>query len=164
MQSRVRPSGHPLHPMLIAFTLGLFSTAGIFDLLHLLDRQGPWAYLAFYLIGAGLIAGLIAASVGIMDWLNIPAGTHAKQSGLIAALSNSAILVIFVLSWLMRHEIPAAPEGLALVLSFSGLIMALVGGWLGSDLALRVSVGIESDSALSASVSLTQITATGAGR
>src|SRR5690606_7900734 len=110
MNSRIRVLGHPLHPMLIVFPLGLLGTAVIFDVLHILDRQGPWAYLSFYLIGAGLVGGLIAASVGLLDWLEIPGGTRAKQVGLMHALSNSTVMVVFFFSWLMRRELPAAPE------------------------------------------------------
>lgn len=164
MNSRIRVLGHPLHPMLIVFPLGLLGTAVIFDVLHILDRQGPWAYLSFYLIGAGLVGGLIAASVGLLDWLEIPGGTRAKQVGLMHALSNSTVMVVFFFSWLMRRELPAAPELFALVLSFIGLAMSLVGGWLGGELVFRLSVGVEPNAHLNAPSSLTHSSVpTGAG-
>lgn len=155
MKSRVRVLGHPLHPMLIVFPLGLLGTAVIFDLLHIIDRQGPWAFLSFYLIGAGLIGGLIAASVGLMDWLEIPGGTRAKQIGLMHAISNSMVMVVFFFSWLLRREVPAAPETFALVLSLIGLVMSLTGGWLGGELVFRLSVGVEPNAHLNAPSSLT---------
>jgi len=156
MKSRVRLLGHPLHPMLIVFPLGLLGTAVIFDVLHIIDRQGPWAFLSFYLIGAGLIGGMVAASVGLMDWLEIPGGTRAKQIGLMHAISNSMVMVLFFFSWLLRREVPAAPEMFALVLSVIGLAMSLVGGWLGGELVFRLSVGVEPNAHLNAPSSLTQ--------
>ena len=138
MKSRARILGHPLHPMLIVFPLGLLGTAVIFDVLHILDRQGPWAFLSFYLIGAGLIGGLIAASVGLMH-----------------AISNSMVMVLFLFSWLLRRDVPAAPELFPLVLSFIGLAMSLVGGWLGGELVFRLAVGVETNAHLNAPSSLT---------
>jgi uncharacterized membrane protein len=35
MNSRVKLLGHPLHPMLVVYPLGLLSTAVIFDLLSM---------------------------------------------------------------------------------------------------------------------------------
>ena len=133
----------------------MLGTAVIFDLLHIIDRQGPWAFLSFYLIGAGLIGGLIAASVGLMDWLEIPGGTRAKQVGLMHALSNSMVMVVFFFSWLLRREVPAMPETFALVLSLIGLVMSLVGGGLGGEMVYRLSVGVEPNANLNAPSSLT---------
>jgi uncharacterized membrane protein len=36
MESRVKLFGHPVHPMLIVFPLGLLATAVVFDLLYLI--------------------------------------------------------------------------------------------------------------------------------
>ena len=40
MEARAKAFGHPIHQMLVVFPLGLFSTAVIFDVIHLI-RGGP---------------------------------------------------------------------------------------------------------------------------
>src|SRR5258708_33252790 len=82
MESKVKSMGHPMHPMLVNFPLGLLVTAAIFDIVHLFTGNGYWSEIAFWMIAAGLIGGLIAAAVGIIDWFAIPAGTRAKRGGL----------------------------------------------------------------------------------
>src|SRR5258708_21248413 len=82
MESKVKSMGHPMHPMLVNFPLGLLVTAAIFDIVHLITGNGYWSEIAFWMIAAGLIGGLIAAAVGIIDWFAIPAGQLAQQVGL----------------------------------------------------------------------------------
>ncbi len=38
MESRVKLFGHPIHPMLIPFPLGLFTTSVFFDVVYLCSR------------------------------------------------------------------------------------------------------------------------------
>jgi uncharacterized membrane protein len=143
MESKVKLFGHPIHPMLIVFPLGLLATSFIFDIIYLANHTGQWAISAFYLIGAGVIGGLIAAVFGFLDWLGIPNNTRAKSIGLIHGLGNVVIVVLFIISWLMRRDAPEAPESTALVLSFIGILIALVTGWLGGELVDRLGVGVD---------------------
>ena len=76
MESRFKLSGHPDHPMLIVFPLGLLATAAIFDAIWLSTRNPQWTTVSFYLIGAGIVGGLLAAVPGLIDFLAIPAGTR----------------------------------------------------------------------------------------
>ena len=62
MESKAKLLGHPIHPMLIPFPLGVLGMAVLFDLIALI--KGDWDSLArgaFYMIAAGVIAGLLAA-------------------------------------------------------------------------------------------------------
>jgi len=72
MESKVKFAGHPVHPMLIVFPLGLLSTAVIFDILYLFSNKAQWTEVAYYMIGAGVIGGLFAAIFGWLDWSAIP--------------------------------------------------------------------------------------------
>src|SRR5437764_15366869 len=78
MESKAKLLGHPVHPMLIVFPLGLLATAVIFDVIALATGNGAWSGIAYYLIPAGLIGGLVAAVFGLIDWLAIPYNTRAK--------------------------------------------------------------------------------------
>ena len=79
MESKVKSMGHPLHPMMVNFPLGLLITAAIFDIVRLVTNNGYWSEIAFWMITAGVIGGLLAAAIGTIDWLAIPAGTRAKK-------------------------------------------------------------------------------------
>ncbi len=60
MESRAKLFGHPIHPMLIPFPLGLLATSLAFDLVRLLAGGEPWAEVAYWMIAAGIIGGLLA--------------------------------------------------------------------------------------------------------
>jgi uncharacterized membrane protein len=82
MESRAKLFGHPIHPMLIPFPLGLLTTSVVFDVVHLLSGDGKWSEISFWMIAAGVIGGLAAAVFGLIDWLAIPSGTRAKAVGM----------------------------------------------------------------------------------
>jgi uncharacterized membrane protein len=48
VESRAKLLGHPVHPMLIVFPLGLLATAVIFDIIGLATRDGTWSGMAYY--------------------------------------------------------------------------------------------------------------------
>jgi uncharacterized membrane protein len=156
MESRVKLFGHPIHPMLIVFPLGLLGTAVIFDIIYLASHNSVWAQAAFYMIVAGCLGGLFAAVPGALDWWAIPRGTRAERIGLWHGVGNVLVVVLFFASWTLRRDNPAAPSGMALVFSFFGLGLALVTGWLGGELVDRLGVGVDEGANLDAPSSLTR--------
>jgi uncharacterized membrane protein len=154
MESRAKLLGHAIHPMLIVFPLGLLATAVIFDCIALATAEGAWSDMAFYLIAAGVIGGLAAAVFGLIDWLAIPSGTRAKAIGLWHGAGNVVVVLLFIASWFLRRGTPNAPGTLALALSFAGVALALVTGWLGGELVERLGVGVDDGAHLDAPSSL----------
>jgi uncharacterized membrane protein len=53
MESKVKTFGHPIHPMLIVFPLGLLATSLIFDIIHWITGNGFFSVVAFWMITAG---------------------------------------------------------------------------------------------------------------
>src|ERR671911_2912658 len=102
MESRAKLFGHPIHQMLIVFPLGLLAMAVVFDLLAIALADGYWSEIAYWMIAAGVVTGLIAAPFGTIDWLAIPPGTRAKQIGAVHGIGNVLIVLLFAVSWLMR--------------------------------------------------------------
>jgi uncharacterized membrane protein len=155
MESRVKLLGHPVHPMLIVFPLGLLATAVAFDIVALVQSDHTWYHISFWMIAAGIIGGLLAAVFGLVDWLAIPNNTRAKRIGMLHGGSNLIVVLLFIASWWMRRstdgEIPSTP---ALVLSFIAVALALVGGWLGGELVDRLGVGVDNGAHLNAPSSL----------
>ena len=154
MESRAKLLGHPIHQMLIPFPLGLLSTSVVFDIIHLLTGNNTFAEVAYWMIVAGLISGLVAAPFGTIDWLAIPSGTRAKSVGLWHGGGNLVVLVLFGVSWFLRRDAPEVPGGLAFVLSLIGVALATVTGWLGGELVDRLAVGVDRGAHLDAPSSL----------
>ena len=143
MESRAKILGHPAHQMLIVFPLGLLATAVIFDFIFLAGGGETMAVVAYWMIVAGIIGGLIAVPFGWIDWFAIPRGTRAKSVGLWHGAGNIVVLVLFALSLWLRSEVPERPEALAFVLSFGGAGLALLTGWMGGELVDRLGIGID---------------------
>jgi uncharacterized membrane protein len=143
MESRAKLLGHPIHQMLIVFPLGLLAMAIIFDVLAMVLGNGYWSELAFFIIASVVVRGLLAAPFGAIDWWAIPSGTRAKRVGALHGIGNVVVVLLFGLSWLMRSDRPAAPETIALLLSFVGGVLALGTGWLGGELVDRLAIGVD---------------------
>jgi uncharacterized membrane protein len=156
MESRAKLLGHPIHQMLIVFPLGLLATAILFDLLAIALSEGYWSELAYWMIAAGVVTGLLAAPFGTIDWLTIPSGTRAKRIGAIHGAGNVVVVLLFGVSWLLRGGAPSTPSSLALTLSFAGGGLALVTGWLGGELVDRLGVGVDDGAHVDAPSSLTR--------
>ena len=154
MESRAKFLGHPIHQMLIVFPLGLLAMALIFDVFNLATGNGYWSEVAFWMIAAGVVTGLIAAPFGTIDWLAIPSGTRAKRVGALHGLGNVVVVLLYALSWVLRRDDPRSPEALALALAFLGGGLALVTGWLGGELVDRLSVGVDDGAHVDAPSSL----------
>jgi uncharacterized membrane protein len=154
MESRAKLFGHPIHQMLIVFPLGLLATALVFDAVGLMTGVGFWSELAYWMIAAGIVSGLVAAPFGLIDWLAIPGGTRAKRVGAIHGAGNVAVLFLYLVSWLARTGNPAAPELPALALAFLGGGVAMVTGWLGGELVDRLAVGVDDGANVNAPSSL----------
>jgi uncharacterized membrane protein len=154
MESKAKIAGHPVHPILIVFPLGLLATAAIFDVITLSTTDGKWSMMAWYMIAAGIIGGLLAAVFGLIDWIAIPANTRAKAIGLWHGGLNVLVVLLFAVSWILRRPEPASPTGLALALSFGAVVIALVAGWFGGELVDRLGVGVDDGAHLNASSSL----------
>lgn len=96
------------------------------------------------MIPAGLLAGVVAAVSGWIDWFAIPVYTRAKRVGLLHGAGNVLVLILFGLSWLWRsHEPGYQPTTLALIGSGLAFLLAALTGWLGGELVDRPGVGVD---------------------
>lgn len=157
MESRVKLFGHPVHPMLIVFPLGLLATAVIFDILYLIFGNRLLPTASYYMIAAGVLGGLLAAIFGFIDWLALPNGSRAKNIGLWHAIGNVTIVALFAVSWFLRGDnVDFIPDSLALILSFAGAALALITAWIGGELVYRLGVGVDPGANVNAPNSITE--------
>src|SRR5207247_10116406 len=104
MKSKATLLGHPIHPMLIVFPLGLLPVASIFDIIYLSTHNGHWADVSYWLIAAGIIGALIEALFGFVDWLGIPDGIRVKSIVLADGVVNFTVVLLVSLVWLVGRR------------------------------------------------------------
>ena len=155
MESRAKFLGHPIHQQLIVFPLGLLGMAVIFDLISFWTDNPLWTQAAFYMIGAGIVTGLLAAVFGLADWLAIPRNTRAKRIGAVHGIGNVIVVLLFAVSFYFRWQDTAGvPVPLGYACSFIGFGIALFTGWLGGELVNRLGVGVDEGAHVNAPSSL----------
>jgi uncharacterized membrane protein len=155
MESRLKLLGHPVHPMLIVFPLGLLSTAVLFDVLYIVTDNVDLSTFSFWALAAGLVGGLAAAAFGLIDWLGIPKGTRARRVGAAHGVGNVIVVALFSGSFLLRLDESAyLPDILPAIFGILGAGLALVTAWLGGELVYRLRVAVDDDADLDASNSL----------
>jgi uncharacterized membrane protein len=161
MESRAKILGHPVHPMLIVLPLGLFIAAVIFDAVYMWNGATMFATTAYWNIAGGILAGLLAAVFGLIDWLAIPAGTRAKRIGLLHGVSNVIVVALFALAWWLRgSSVDYTPATGVFVIELLAIMLGAVAGWLGGELVDRLGVGVDTGANLNAPSSLSRQHAT----
>ncbi len=138
-------AGHPIHPILVPFPIAFLIGALGADFGYLVSGDFFWARASLWLVGIGLLSGVLAALPGLIDYFTIRRA-RKHRAGWIHFLGNVAVLIFAFISLLLRWPDPAAavwPWGLGL----SVLIAALLGitGWYGGELSYRYRIGVFGD-------------------
>jgi uncharacterized membrane protein len=155
MESKAKLAGHPIHQMLIVFPLGLLAASLGFDAGYFVTNNPEFTTVAFWLIAAGIIGGLLAAVFGAIDWWAIPRKTRAKAIGLWHGLGNVVVVALFAITWWLRYSTAGyIPSGGAILASCLAVLLALITGWLGGELVDRLGVGVDDGANLNAPNSL----------
>lgn len=147
MASRASIGGHPIHPMLIPFPIGLLVFSVIADLIYLWRGNPVWEnYIAFYTLLGGIIGAAAAAVFGLIDWASLTDPAAVKIANWHARV-NIIGLVIFILSFYLRTAsgatwITSLPS-LPILLSLVGVIGLGIAGWLGGELVFKHGVAVD---------------------
>ena len=139
-----KPLGHPSHPMFVHFPTALFPTSLLFDLLSWFIAQPELVKAAFYNIAIGLAAGLVAVLTGFVDYLGMVSGSRKHRVTTWHMLANMSLMLVFALSLGLRvANLDAARTPLPLVvLSLFGLVLLIVGNYLGAELVYRMGMRV----------------------
>lgn len=141
-ESTAAIGGHPLHPAVIPFPIAFLTGTLVTDIVYWLTAEAFWAEASFWLIVAGLVMGLLAAVLGLVDFLTIERA-RAYKVGWIHAIGNVVVMALAAVSLVLRLDDAAAavlPWGL--ILSAGTALLLLVTGWSGGELAYRHKVGV----------------------
>jgi uncharacterized membrane protein len=140
--SRAAIGGHPIHPMLIPFPIAFLVGAFAADLAFAATADPFWARGAVWLLAAGLVTGAAAAVFGLIDFLAIPRA-RAFAAAWVHLLGNGAALLVVLWNLVGRWADPVAgADGGAMTLSGLVVLILLVTGWMGGELAYRYRIGV----------------------
>jgi uncharacterized membrane protein len=134
--------GHPLHPALIPFPIAFLVGALATDVAFASTRDPFWARVSLWLLGAGVITGLAAAVLGLIDFVAIRK-VRSTAAGWVHFLGNVAAVGLALANWLMRTgdvEKRLLPWGVTLSALTTALL--IVTGWLGGELSYRHGIGM----------------------
>ena len=140
--STVAIAGHPLHPLSVIFPIAFLAGALGTDFGYWLTHDPFWARASLWLIGSGLVGGLVAALIGMSDFVRIER-VRKRTAGWAHMILNVTLLVLTVVNFGLRLRNPAGailPVGLILSLIVGTLTS--VSGWFGAELSYRHKIGV----------------------
>ena len=138
-------AGHPIHAMLVQFPITFFISAFVCDLVFWSNPTSGWATASVWLIGAGVLMGLLAAVAGATDVAGDRQIRETRDVWLHAGGNVLAVVIeLFNLSIRLRGGATAIiPTGLILSLLVAAILVFT--GWKGGALVYRHRVGVADD-------------------
>ncbi|WP_036480070.1 DUF2231 domain-containing protein [Myxosarcina sp. GI1] len=134
--------GHPIHPILVIFPVAFLSGAAGSDIGYWLTKDFFWARASLWLIGLGGLAGVLAALIGMVDFIRVKK-VRRRTAGWAHMFINVAVLVLTFVNFGLRLGDPQTtiiPVGIILSLVIATLLS--VGGWYGGELSFRHKIGV----------------------
>ncbi len=140
--STVAIAGHPLHPLSVIFPIAFLAGALGSDVGYWLTHDPFWARASLWLVGAGLAGGVVAAIIGMSDFLRIER-VRKRTAGWAHMIINITLLVLTVVNLILRLNDPVKailPWGL-IISTIVGTLTS-VSGWYGAELSYRHKIGV----------------------
>jgi uncharacterized membrane protein/nitrite reductase/ring-hydroxylating ferredoxin subunit len=144
VRSKASYKGHPIHPALIPFPFAFLYGAFFFDLAGRVAERATWWTTGAYLSLVGIVAALIAAVPGFIDYFTtVPPKSSGKQRATKHMLVNLAAVILFAVAWFIREDAAAVPGVTVLVLEGIAVALLTAGGWMGGVLVNRNQIGVD---------------------
>jgi uncharacterized membrane protein len=141
-EAQMHIRGHPVHQMLMVYPAGLLMTSVAFDVISAVSGNTVFATVAYWLIVAGIIMGVIAAVFGVIDWTEIAPRTRAKAVGAMHGAGNAVVMILFAISLFLRPSAAEPVSALPLTISLLGAVLLGLTAWLGGELVVRLGIGV----------------------
>ncbi|MCF6427688.1 DUF2231 domain-containing protein [Amycolatopsis tucumanensis] len=129
-----------LHPLLVTVPIGCWMASAVFDVAsRSADRPAEFTTASTWLVVIGLLAAVIAGLAGFVESLPIPVGTVAHRRFVVHLMFAGAVLVLYMLDYLMRLGAPPdrpVPAGLVV---FSLVNAAVLVVTMGTGAAIRAA-------------------------
>jgi len=140
-----KPLRHPLHPMLVHFPIGLFLLSLLLDLASLAFPSAPDLVRdSFYAMLLGVITALVAAVPGFVDYTDIRSDHPAKRTATAHLTLNLIVVALYGINLGVRSSSLVDPkiQMVPLILSFIGITLLSVSGYLGGRLIYDDGIGV----------------------
>src|SRR5438045_8897877 len=104
MKSFVHVQGHPVHPALIPFPFAFLPGALLFDAASRAFARPLWAITGFHLLQLGILAGLVAAIPGALDFYRrVPPNSSGRNRALRHGVLNVIAIAGFAIVYTLRR-------------------------------------------------------------
>jgi uncharacterized membrane protein/nitrite reductase/ring-hydroxylating ferredoxin subunit len=136
---------HSLHPILIPFPIAFLTATVVCNVIGWWSGNVDWCRTGAWSSVAGIATAVLAAVPGFIDYfLSVPPASSAKRRATWHLSVNLGAVALFAVAWLFRDDGAATRPTLALVaLEVAGLLLLMMGGWLGGTLVHRNFIGPE---------------------
>jgi len=141
MQARASFKGHPIHPMLVVFPIGLWVFSLVADIIYRAGGSPAWDVVAYYSLGGGIIGALLAAVPGLVDLIGIT-DPAAKRIGIAHMVINLVAVGLYAVNFYLRSQ-ETHGGSLPMALSVIGVGLLCFSGWLGGELVYVYGVAVE---------------------
>ena len=140
--STVAIAGHPLHPLSVIFPIAFLAAALGSDVGYWLTNDPFWARASLWLVGLGLAGGVVAAIIGMSDFLQIER-VRKRTAGWAHMIINVTLLVLSALNLILRlRDFQGAILPWGLILSTLVGTLVSLSGWYGAELSYRHKIGV----------------------
>lgn len=142
-QSRAAVYGHPIHPFIVVFPIAFLVGTLASDVAFWSTLDAFWSRASTWLLGAGIVMGLLASVAGLIDFLTI---SHVRSlaASWVHLLGNATAIVLSIWNVWQRlgDSSRAAILPYGIMLSPIAVAIYLVTGWLGGELVFRHRIGM----------------------
>ncbi|HAG81695.1 MAG TPA: hypothetical protein DCL61_11120 [Cyanobacteria bacterium UBA12227] len=140
--STVAIAGHPIHPVIVTLPIGFLVAAPLTDIGYWLTQDFFWARVSLWLIGAGLVTGILAGLTGFIDFMKI-GRVRKHTAGWAHMYVNVTALVLTAINLGLRLVNPAVNVLFTgLILSVLVAILLGISGWYGGELVYRHKIAV----------------------
>lgn len=133
----IRIARSPIYSLLISFPIACFTGTLATDIVYWRTAEMTWANFSAWLLSVGLIIGVVAWLVGLIDILLHPL-LRRMGAAWLQLLGYAVVLVVAFFNALVHTRdawTSVVPEGLAL--SAVVVVLMLINGWLGTTFVFR---------------------------
>jgi uncharacterized membrane protein len=141
-RSTIQIGGHPIHVMLVPFVIAFYTGTFASDIVFAATADPFWARGAFWLLVGAVGVSIVAASIGLIDFLAEPriralseSWWHLAANALASAISIADLYLRYILG---------VEAGSHDYIWLAGIVFALMlfAGWMGGQMVYRHRVGV----------------------
>ena len=136
--------GHPVHPILTDFPIALWSTSLLGDIAAAWLGQMAYREFAFWALALGLVIAAPTIVAGLIDYAAIPQGHPAITRAtwhMAFMLGAATVYTCSLIAHIDRFSSSRVAMWTSMGLSGAGLVLLMIGGWLGGELIFRYGIG-----------------------